>query len=220
MFQAYVKVFEQQPKTILCACGRRFINSEGEIVKPVRMVNDREKIFLSQSQYHLHQKQVVYLCLRNGNAIGEPSSLMFRKTAFDRIGGFSPAFRHAADVDFVIRMARLGDVVYFKEAFLLRRLHGNNLTTHNFKSGIVSRERVQLFEKHVATLDFSSEEVRQFKASMVAKAFFDIVRAVRSQNWSLMSLGMEVVRRFAEWAPLLYGQYALEIIGGRNKDAL
>lgn len=220
MFAAYTDVFSRHPGVVLCACGRRFIDQNGQLVVPKRMVNDRANIFRSKDRYLLDLRQVVYLCLRNGNAIGEPSAVMFKRAAFQRTGGFNPAYDHAADVDSVVRLAHQGQVVYFKQPYLLRRLHDNNLTHSNFSTGIVTRDRVRLFEDHAGTADFSRREMQFFKASLVGKALFDILRAVKTNNLRLVKLAAAYFWKYLEWAPAIHGRYLAEILAGHNMDAM
>ena len=57
------------------------------------------------------------------------SSMMVRRTALDRVGGFDPAFPVSEDVDLLWRLAATGgDFARLNEVLVRRRLHGSNLT--------------------------------------------------------------------------------------------
>lgn len=57
------------------------------------------------------------------------SSMMVRRAALDRVGGFDPEFPVSEDVDLLWRIAATGgDFARLNEVLVRRRLHGNNLT--------------------------------------------------------------------------------------------
>jgi len=220
MFATYLKAFQQNPSAVLCSCGREFIDAHGETVTPLRMVNDRSKIFRRMEKYTLETRQVIYLCLRNGNAIGEPSAVMFTRDVFNHVNGFNPDYRHSADVDFLLRASEKGHLIYFRKPFLLRRLHESNITGHNFSNGIVSRDRSRLFEEYSIRINFPLNTRRRFKASLVAKAVYDMLRAIKSRNRRLLYLAAGMGVKYFEWEPSIYMQYIREFLSGKNIDAM
>lgn len=154
-----------------------FIDAEGNVLERKLRVNHRSKIFLRESSYRLDRKQLTYLSLRNGQALGEPSAVMFRKDAFLQVEGYDARYEHAADVDFTLRLASIGSVVYVNQALFLRRWHQSNLTHHNRVSGLVARDRRILYRRYADTL--ASEERDRVRAAMVSYAFFDGHMAAR-----------------------------------------
>ncbi|HEY3865207.1 MAG TPA: glycosyltransferase [Solirubrobacteraceae bacterium] len=154
-----------------------FIDAEGNVLERKLRVNHRSKIFLRENFYRLDRKQLIYLSLRNGQALGEPSAVMFRKDAFLQVGGYDAKYEHAADVDFTLRLASIGDAVYVNQALFLRRWHQSNLTHHNRVSGLVARDRRVLYRRYADMLE--SRERGRVRAAMVSYAFFDGRMAAR-----------------------------------------
>ncbi|MFQ5889926.1 MAG: glycosyltransferase [Gemmatimonadota bacterium] len=219
MFAAYAEVLASDPEVVLCACARSFIDEDGSTAEPRRAVNDRANIFLREERYVLEGQDAIRLCLRNGNVIGEPSAVMYRRSVFDRLGGYDPAFGHAADVDFNLRASELGRIVYLRRPFLRRRLHQANLTRRNLATGELTVDRVRLFERFAIGRGFSAREIAEFRAHLVARSSFDLLRSTAHGRWPAAKLAARSVVRHVRPTPLVYGRYLYEIVSGRNRDA-
>lgn len=217
--QTYLEIFRNDPQTLLCSGGRKFIDDCGVEVGHHETVHDRSRIYLLQKQYRLEFHELLRLCLRNGNAIGELSAMMFRRKDFDKIGGFDPLFSHAADVDFALRMAQQGTVVYWNRPLLERRIHRDNLTWKNRSSGAISRDRVLMFERYVHLGRVSPQEKARFLVHQSAKSFYDFFRALQGFCWQAGWIAIKNIARFTRWSPVLYLQYLREMMSGRNVDA-
>ena len=63
--------------------------------------------------------------LSHQNVVATTSNIVFRKSLFERIGGFA-GYRYVHDWDFVLRAAALGCVVYLPQALTGYRIHGAN----------------------------------------------------------------------------------------------
>lgn len=219
MLRAYVAAFERDPGIALCACGRQFIDEHGNQVQPLRFVNDRRHIFSREDTYWLQHCDAVRLCLRNGNVIGEPSAVMYRRSVFDRIRGYDPAFRHAADLDFNLRAAQHGSILYFGHEFIARRLRRDSLTRKNLSACHVTYERMAIFERHVATCKFDPNAIDGFRAYLAAAALFDLARGIMSANFRVihaaLNTGMRNVPRSMRAVRTLVG----ELVTRTNVDA-
>ncbi len=66
---------------------------------------------------------LLYSCI-----VGNASSVMVRRDAFSRIGGFDPAFSQCADWDMWIRLAELGPVDIVDEPLVRIRTHRRNMS--------------------------------------------------------------------------------------------
>lgn len=219
MLKTYYSEFNKKKNIVLCGCARRFIDENDEYVELRRAVNDRKHIFVKKPKYILTSIEVMRLCLLNGNAIGEPSAVMFKRSAFDKVGGYDPKFSHAADVDFNVRVSKTGDILYINRPFLLRRIHDDNLTKINFLSGRISRERQELFKRYALINGFFKNEVSLFKRFLVFAAFHDLVRAVYFRKWNLVLFSMKNIISYFELSPVSYARYAKEIITKKNDCA-
>ncbi len=217
MFAAYASAFDD-PEIALCACARRFIDDAGQLVKPRRAVNDRARIFRQRSEYRLDHRDAVRLCLRNGNAIGEPSSVMYRRSVFETLEGYDASFRHAADVDFNLRASRYGKIAYLAQPFLRRRLHAANLTRANRESGALLEDRESLFRRFATGNLFSPREMAEFRAYLLATSTRDLLHALARGRLTVARLALRAVLGHVRPTPRVYAAYAWEILSGRNRD--
>lgn len=219
MFSTYMKTFRIRPDVVLCSCARTFIDSDGRPGPAARWANDRRYIFPETSDvYVLSEEDVLGLCLRNGNPIGEPSALLFRRSVFDAVGGFDQKYDHAADVDFILRVAGRGRVAYHGKPLLRRRIHPDRLTNQNVRSGAVSRERRVLYETHGRKLRAVRQD-RRIRAALVAAAVRDLLRAVAGGHWVAAKAAGGTIVRYWPVAPSYYWELARENVWGRrNQD--
>lgn len=67
--------------------------------------------------------------LRNGNVIGQVSSLMVRRDVFERLGGFDPLLSNCADWDIAIRLVGAGPVELVEEDLVRYRIHAGSMST-------------------------------------------------------------------------------------------
>jgi glycosyltransferase involved in cell wall biosynthesis len=192
-----------------------FIDDDGNVLERKLRVNHRSKIFLDEGSYRIDRDRLTYLSLRNGQALGEPSAVMFRKSAFLQIEGYDAAYEHAADVDFALRLSSIGDVAYVNKPLLLRRWHDSNLTHHNRASGMVARDRRILYRRYADRL--GPKERAKVRAAMVSYAFFDGRTAARFRDVGgiLRAFGPADIWRAS---PRSLYERARELKSGRNLD--
>ena len=77
-------------------------------------------------------------------------SMMVRRNAFDRVGGFDPSYRVGEDLDWLFRASAAGLVVAKVDRVLTRhRLHRDNLShrTHEIKAAIIRSLHTRLLER-------------------------------------------------------------------------
>ena len=77
--------------------------------------------------------------LSNQNVVATTSNMVFRKSLFRRLGGFSP-YRYAHDWDFALRASLVGAVGYVPHYLSLYRLHGAN-TIKEGRDAVVAEVR-------------------------------------------------------------------------------
>lgn len=82
--------------------------------------------------------------LRIENYVVSTSNMIFRKSLFDRVGGFS-AFRYVHDWDFALRATALGRPLYVPRFLTAYRVHSHN-TIHEHSENF-DRERGQMLDK-------------------------------------------------------------------------
>ena len=98
------------------------------------------------------------LSLYRGEYIIQPSSVVLRKSLWERAGGFDPTFRYVEDREMWLRCARVGGrFVFTGENTCRYRKHGEALSTHSAKMAVAC---ARAFEKQ---LDWTAipEELRR-----------------------------------------------------------
>ena len=81
------------------------------------------------------------------NKIGEPSSVLIRRSAFLAIGGFDPAFRQLIDLDLYFRLMPEGTVAFVDESLSAFRVHDDQLSVVQSRSGLGDREEALFARK-------------------------------------------------------------------------
>jgi len=218
LLDAYVSEFEQDSTVVLCSCAEVFIDAHGNPADHREKVNGRSRIYRQLRRYVLDHDEMVRLNLRNGQAFGEPSAVMFRRETFDAVGGYDPAFEHAADVDFNLRAVGLGKAVYLANAFLRRRWHSDNLTWSHVADGASSRDRVRMFQRHAPQAEISPRELARVRVALVSHAVYDAARAVRRRRYDVAKENVSAVVSYARNPWRLYLERLREIVSGVNID--
>jgi len=148
MLAAYTGEFVADPRVVLVSGSEEFIDENSRPSSHKTTVGHRHNVFVRRDRYVLDHAELVRLSLRNGQGFGEPSAVMFRRSAFTAVGGYDPLFEHAADVDFYLRASALGRSVYLRRAYLRRRWHEGGFTRTNFGTGALARDRLRLYERY------------------------------------------------------------------------
>jgi glycosyltransferase involved in cell wall biosynthesis len=102
-----LEVLQKNPDVVAVGTLSEGINGAGRVVRP----RDRWRIVRVSR----------YLPFPHG-------SIMFRRAAFDAIGGYSEEFTCGEDQDFAYRLCRLGRIVTLPEALYHYRYHDGNAT--------------------------------------------------------------------------------------------
>jgi glycosyltransferase involved in cell wall biosynthesis len=80
------------------------------------------------------------------NWIGEPSNVMVRRAVFERLAGFHPHIRQAADMELWIRLLFHADVGFVDEALVTYRLLSDSVTQQTRHGGRRWLDRLWLLE--------------------------------------------------------------------------
>lgn len=85
-------------------------------------------------------------CFFQGNYLGEPTAVMFRKA--DAVEGFNPSYSQAFDLELWFRLLEKGDLAYFDAALCGIRLHDSTGTSRNLRDGKVTEDKIRLFHAY------------------------------------------------------------------------
>ena len=114
------KVLDSNPKVIMVSSATDIVNENDKLV--MRRIRQRHNVILDG--YKLAKKS-----LHRGNLFGEPSNIMFRKSALEKSGVFSLNSYYTTDWELWVKLAVLGKVAYLKEPLTVYRISTSNTTS-------------------------------------------------------------------------------------------
>jgi hypothetical protein len=137
-------------------------------------------------------KATILQCLaRNGNLIGEPSVVMFRRGQATR--GFDERYRQLIDLDFWFHLLEQGRLAYLAEPLCAFRQHAEQQTAVNRRTGVGNREQALLLEDYFARPWISEFLTRQMLFDQIykmrratdepARAMSAVMRARLTPRW-------------------------------------
>lgn len=219
MIDRYADVFTRAADVVACSAGEVWIGDDGHEVRVARRPNRRERIFRGIDPYVLDQGDLVRLCLRNGQVYGEPSAVMFRRAAFEAVGGYRAEFGHVADLDLDLRLAGEGPVVYLPQPLVRRRIHPHMTTVAHQASGETADARERLHRAWIDHPALSPRDRARARVALASWAARDVVKAGLSRRWAVARQQSGVVRRYGR-NPLRYVvENVVELATGVNRDA-
>jgi glycosyltransferase involved in cell wall biosynthesis len=111
----------------------------------VSLIYGRTNVFSETLQHSTKQQKVVDLNLFekliNGNFI-VCSSVLFRKSTYDELGGFSPQYDHAYDYDLLLKIVNEHEVLYVDKVIVRYRIHKNNLSKCQTEISVLEDYRI------------------------------------------------------------------------------
>jgi GT2 family glycosyltransferase len=218
MLTAYVAELVADPGVVLVSGAEQFIDESSRPLDRKLNVGHRHHVFVRDARYVVDHEELVRLSLRNGNAYGETSAVMFRRSVFAAVGGYDPSFEHAADVDFNLRASALGRCVYLRHPYLRRRWHAGGLTRTNLASGAVARDRLRLYERYRDTEGLTDRDRAEARSALASHSVYDAVRAASVRQWHVARLALDNLRTGVR-APLrVHAEHLAEIARHRNRD--
>ncbi len=134
--QKLVQAFYEHPEISLAGCSRLIVD------KDLRPLNAP---YFSRKSEQLAGTKVIRKCLRNGNLIGEPSSVLFRKRDAER--GFDTRYRQLIDLEMWFHLLQKGWFSFIPEQLCKIRRHDEQQTKSNLESlSVISDGRLILNE--------------------------------------------------------------------------
>jgi len=202
------------------SCANTYIDDNGSRVRPHLRVNHRLRFYPDPGMYKIPAGRLIEFGLRNGNIIGEPACVLFRRAAFERVGGYDTFFEQAADLDFALRLLEIGAIVYVNEELVARRLHVQSATSQNIRNGVAARDRHRLYRRYASRLGTHGDH--RVRASLAARAVKDVLLGLRTGNTALARLALSLCwQALAPWPPC--GRAIFELLGelasGHNADS-
>jgi glycosyltransferase involved in cell wall biosynthesis len=129
-----VRALDQYPNASLVASGRKLVASD---LKPIRSI-----AFSFRDEY-VTGVSAINRCLFNGNLIGEPTAVLFRKRDISR--GFNIDFAQLVDLEMWFYLLEKGDFVFIPQDLCLFRQHAAQGTKSNLKTFGFIEDEEKLF---------------------------------------------------------------------------
>jgi glycosyltransferase involved in cell wall biosynthesis len=117
--------------------GRRLIDESGETLTTQRYATE---------SIRLPGAAVINRCIFGKNYIGEPSAVMFRRTAVQR--GFQESFPHLMDLEMWFHLLEQGSMVSLADEVCAIRQYAGQMSQQNVKTGALIDDNVRLFNAY------------------------------------------------------------------------
>jgi glycosyltransferase involved in cell wall biosynthesis len=125
------------PSATLLVGARRLIDAKGVTIAVQRYAGENIRV---------PGEQAINRCLFGKNYIGEPSAVMFRRSAATR--GFSESFAHLIDLEMWFHLLERGRLISLPDEVCAIRRHAAQMTHENTRSGALLDDNVRLFEQY------------------------------------------------------------------------
>ena len=165
---ALADALEKHPESVLAACGRVIAD---HALMPTRTLRARRKFKVVPGPALLRE------CFVHANRIGEPTAVMFRRTAAAR--GFNPDYAQAVDLEMWMHLLTQGTGVLLPEALCRIRQHAHQASHENIRSGRMIEDKRRLFRDYAPHL--------HERLSILEKLLWDARMAISIQR--VLSVG-------------------------------
>lgn len=174
--ETHAGVLLEMPSATASASVPDFIDDHGTARAPDQRSVGVRRLVEPGARYRLPYDALAVLALLYGNVTGEPCGTCFRRESWCAVGGYSESYRHSADIDFMLRVAReCGVVLLSATALSARRLHGGNVTLEHISERLTAEDRQRLFTDHGAVLTQPGLR-RRAEARLLTHNLFDALR--------------------------------------------
>ncbi|MCC7208161.1 MAG: glycosyltransferase [Anaerolineae bacterium] len=136
---ATLDLFDAHPSIGLCSV-RTTVFSEASQLVETRFEPDRGQDFYPS-------ERILWWTTREVNPIGNPSRLIFRRLAYEEVGGFDLGIEYCTDLDLWIRMLEHWDIGFVCRILSHESLHSSNATLSYVRRAQHLRTGEQMFLK-------------------------------------------------------------------------
>lgn len=122
--------------TQMIVCEREYIFEEGVNADIKNLYNKSPRLyqFLGDKEIKYVSVQHLSALIRNyfpSNFIGEPTSLMLKKSIIDKVGFFNPKITQLCDIEYCLRIGVSNGFTYIPDKLVNFRVHGESTTQKN-----------------------------------------------------------------------------------------
>jgi len=155
---AQSEVLSSNPDVVLVVCGCDIISSGGKkIFKRPR----------TRGSGVYPGNELADDCLRKrANLIGEPVTVMARRSDFISLGGFSSAHRYYIDLEMWLRLLGIGDCAVLDDPQCAFRIHGKSVSSSTQRQDFNQFDDLPGAREHLASLTPAARMIRLAKAGI------------------------------------------------------
>jgi hypothetical protein len=146
-----VRALDEHPEASLVASGRKLVTGD---LQPIR------SLAYSFREEYLPGTAVINRCLFNGNQIGEPTAVLFRKKDITR--GFNSEYAQLVDLEMWFYLLEMGDFVFLPQDLCLFRQHEAQGTKANLKTFNFLDDEEKIFNAFLAKPYISATALNVF----------------------------------------------------------
>jgi glycosyltransferase involved in cell wall biosynthesis len=156
--QLETNFLDQHPHAAMVTCATNLIGSDGKALGVTRHFSKLSTIDASTLRA---------LTLIHGNVVGEPSAVLFRRTAWLNAGPFEEGLVTLIDLDMWFRLSRQGAIGYLPLPLCRIRRHPLSMTNRFRKAGEVQEAVLRMTESLLCELQ-ASPFIRRVSLGKVA----------------------------------------------------
>lgn len=186
LLEKFVTIMENYPQVSLVTCDKQaFDESKKKYILPFHGLQKGEKIILNT--------------LNDYNWIGEPTSVMFRRSDFS--GTYSTKYKMYSDFDLWLRLLAIGDCYIIPEKLAYVRFHSSQLTNE-----LRNKKFITYFEEYELCIDmkelnktqkFTSDEnlkktIRKIATYCAKEGLKSLPQVHKEENRRLLVKGMRI----------------------------
>ena len=132
-------LLKRHPSAVLAASARAILDEDSKVVDVWRTLRDG---------VHNGRKIIAGCLIENGNLVGEPSAVLFRKSDAGR--GFDATYQQIVDIEMWLRMLEGGDLAYTREPLCAFRQHPGQQTVRNQAGDLARKEHLLYFSRYAS----------------------------------------------------------------------
>lgn len=172
---ALARMFEvlEADKTIaLVSCARDLLDADGGLIETKAPFPDNRRV--------RGREVILYNLLSLSNWVGEPSTVMYRRSAEQ--GGFDTELFHAGDLEMWFRILLNGDYFYINETLATFRRHAEGATSKNLVGLLFALDTIRLGKLYRSILENFGETEEHYALRVAEVAALHLDHLVRNQG--------------------------------------
>jgi len=206
-FQKQCEFLDQQADTVVVGTQIHYIDENGTRKSGNKAYPTGHRALVSE--------------LLLGRCLIQHPSVLMRRTALERVGGYDPKMEFAEDYDLWLRLSQIGELRNLDDVLLLYRRHSSQVSTPDNVKQKVARDKALLRARLSSPGQSRSERQWQFET---IEKYLDKIYATEQRARDQMSLSWRDIRVIgAAFSQDLYGEatgFKKRIIKTIRKHAL